>query len=200
MSRLTRAESQERTRVHLVGTALRLFMADGYTGTSLERVATEAGFSKGAVYSNFRSKQELGLAALDRNQGDRVAALLERVGSAKTVAERLAGFRAWAEEHIGDEGWTSFEVEFATANRHDADVRAALAARRTLAIDLITGLVEAQSVLAGAEPLLPARQLAETALGLGIGLGVQRAIDPTVSLDPLVDLVSRAAGPLLDRP
>ena len=56
-TRLTRPESQARTRAELIATARDLFLSDGYAGTSLERVAEAAGYSKGAVYSNFASKK-----------------------------------------------------------------------------------------------------------------------------------------------
>lgn len=73
MARLTRAESQARTREQLIETAKQLFLRDGYSVTSLERVADEAGYSKGAVYSNFRNKDELCLAVLDRIHDEQVA-------------------------------------------------------------------------------------------------------------------------------
>src|SRR6478672_12120515 len=65
MARLSRADSQRRTRRTLVRTARELFLRDGYFATSLERVAETAGYSKGAVYSNFRGKKELCLEVLD---------------------------------------------------------------------------------------------------------------------------------------
>ena len=61
MARLTRAESQERTRRLLVEAATRLFLRDGFRATSLETIAEEAGFSRGAVYSNFASKTAIGV-------------------------------------------------------------------------------------------------------------------------------------------
>ena len=60
MTRLSRAESQAQTREQLIQTARRMFVSDGFLGTSLEKVAAEAGYSKGAVYSNFSSKFDLG--------------------------------------------------------------------------------------------------------------------------------------------
>ena len=53
---LTRAERQAQTRVKLIDVARSMFLEDGYGATSLDRVALEAGFSKGAVYSNFQGK------------------------------------------------------------------------------------------------------------------------------------------------
>src|SRR5207247_11276130 len=65
--RLTRQESQARTRTLLLEVATAEFLAHGYTGTSLERVAELAGFSKGAVYGNFAGKEELSLAVLENH-------------------------------------------------------------------------------------------------------------------------------------
>lgn len=66
--RLTRAEMQERTRAALVEAAYRLFERGGFSSVSLDEIAEEAGYSKGAVYSNFRSKEDLFLYLLEREQ------------------------------------------------------------------------------------------------------------------------------------
>lgn len=63
----TRAARQRETRAALVESALRAFARDGYHGANLEQIANQAGYSKGAVYSNFDSKAELFLAVIDRN-------------------------------------------------------------------------------------------------------------------------------------
>jgi AcrR family transcriptional regulator len=62
--RLTRDESQARTRAELLRAASRLFLRDGYAATSLAAIAEEAAVTKGAVYSNFESKEDLFLALL----------------------------------------------------------------------------------------------------------------------------------------
>lgn len=63
----TRAERQRETRDALILAALDAFSRDGYHATSLESIANEAGFSKGAVYSNFDGKSDLFLALMDFN-------------------------------------------------------------------------------------------------------------------------------------
>jgi AcrR family transcriptional regulator len=63
----TRAERQRETREALVLAALGAFARDGYHAASLEGIARDAGFSKGAVYSNFAGKSELFLAVMDFN-------------------------------------------------------------------------------------------------------------------------------------
>ncbi|MFV2178159.1 TetR/AcrR family transcriptional regulator [Actinomadura sp. LOL_016] len=65
--RRSRAEQKRETRDALVLAALEAFTRDGYHGASLEGIAGEAGFSKGAVYSNFGGKAELFLAVMDHN-------------------------------------------------------------------------------------------------------------------------------------
>jgi AcrR family transcriptional regulator len=62
--RLTREESKARTRAELLRAASRLFLRNGYVATSLSDIAEEAALTKGAVYSNFESKEELFLALL----------------------------------------------------------------------------------------------------------------------------------------
>lgn len=65
--RLTRGEQQARTRRELVLSALGHFTQHGYHGARLDLIAADAGYSKGAVYSNFADKAELFLAVLDHN-------------------------------------------------------------------------------------------------------------------------------------
>ncbi len=115
---MTRAESQARTRTQLLRTARELFLRDGYLATSLDKVADAAGFSKGAVYSNFRNKDELCLAVLDELRAERVAEITGLLG-APTTDERLRRFEAWAERVIGDPQWTTLEFEFAVQARRD---------------------------------------------------------------------------------
>lgn len=64
---LSRRDMQRMTRERLVFTARAAFAREGYHGARLDRIAQEAGFSKGAVYSNFANKAELFLAVLDAN-------------------------------------------------------------------------------------------------------------------------------------
>src|SRR5437016_838673 len=57
--RLTRAERQAQTRQDLLDAAARVFVKRGFTGSSVEEISAEAGYTRGAFYSNFRSKNEL---------------------------------------------------------------------------------------------------------------------------------------------
>lgn len=66
VKRLTRAEQQQETREALVDAAIKLFIERGVDATTIEEITAEAGFSRGAFYSNFESKDALFLAACRR--------------------------------------------------------------------------------------------------------------------------------------
>ncbi|MGV9616316.1 TetR/AcrR family transcriptional regulator [Nocardia xishanensis] len=189
MARLTRSESQARTRADLVATARDLFLTDGYAKTSMERVAEEAGYSKGAVYSNFRTKKELCLEVLEHIHATKFGEVAELVAAEESLDDRLARLQDWAERTLGDIGWTMLEFEFATLSRDDPELRAALVSN----LGAVRGAVAAQlQILADSLGLvlpMPAEDAAATVLSLGLGLGIQRAIDPSLSARLITDAV-----------
>ncbi|MEU1514524.1 TetR family transcriptional regulator [Streptomyces sp. NPDC005811] len=186
MARLSRVESQERTREQLVATARELFLRDGYGVTSLSDVAETAGYSKGAVYSNFRSKGHLCLAVLDDIRAEQLALLTESVMRDPGAEDRLAAFASWSEANIG-ETWTVLEVEFLTGVRHDEELRREITARVTAIRAALALLIEALAQELGTAPAMPPEQAAMTLLSLGIGLGLQRVADPSVPTAVLTD-------------
>jgi len=190
MPRMSRAESQAQTRAQLVSTARQLFFEDGYHPTSLEKVADAAGFSKGAVYSNFRNKDELCTAVLDEVRGERLAEILDIMSKPDTPS-RIEALREWAERVIGDPGWTSLEVEFAAHARHNEPLRHDLASRLTAILQMLTGAAESAD---GAAPQLPGSETAIVMLALGVGLGLLRSIDPAIPVDGLVDVLRLVSG------
>ncbi|WP_410788164.1 TetR/AcrR family transcriptional regulator [Kribbella sp. C-35] len=194
MPRMTRAESQARTRETLVATATALFLRDGYAATSLEKVADEAGYSKGAVYSNFRNKDELCLAVVDAIRTDQAHRMALALEGAKTLDAMLKAFQRWADATIGDVAWTVFEVEFATRARQDEQVRRGLAERNAQIRDAVAALLTEHAEAFGIELPMPAEDCATALLSLGVGLGVQRAIDPGVGVAVLPGVIRILAG------
>ncbi|WP_327143915.1 TetR/AcrR family transcriptional regulator [Nocardia sp. NBC_01327] len=189
MARLTRSESQARTRTDLLVTARDLFLTEGYAKTSLERVAEEAGYSKGAVYSNFKTKSALCLEVLGLIHETKFGEVTELIEGDDSLEARLERFQSWAERTLGDVGWTMLEFEFAIVARDDPALQAALVS----SLGLVRGTVAAQlQVLADSTGLtlpLPAEDAATAVLSLGLGLGIQRAIDPSLSARLITDAV-----------
>lgn len=187
MARMTRAESQAQTRSQLIATAKQMFFTDGYHPTSLEKVADAAGYSKGAVYSNFRNKDELCTAVIDEIHAERMGEVLALVAR----PDRFDALLEWAERVIGDPGWTSMEAEFALHARRDEQLRTEFAERLRGAIEMLANGVDSADDL---ELAMPSREAATAMLALGIGLGLMRSIDPSIPANGLIDTLRLVAG------
>jgi AcrR family transcriptional regulator len=194
VKRLPRTESQKKTRGVLIARAKTLFLRDGYHLTSLEKVAEHAGYSKGAVYSNFRSKDELCLAVLDAIHDSEVTSIASALGTKGSFEARLRVLEKWAERMIGDAGWTELEIQFAIHARRDAKLAKELASRAEGVRNALAMVLAAESDGRGAPALLPPEVLATALLSLGIGIGVQRLLDPKLSITPLTDTFRALLG------
>src|ERR1700674_3832781 len=64
---LTPERRRQQTRDHLLAAAAEVFAERGFHGATLDEVAAVAGFTKGAVYSNFKNKEDLFLALFQAN-------------------------------------------------------------------------------------------------------------------------------------
>jgi len=190
MARKTRVETQAETRAQLLKTARQLFFDDGYRPTSLEKVADAAGYSKGAVYSNFRNKDELCTAVLDEVRAERFGEVVAMLATPDTPA-RIEALRDWSERVIGDPGWTSLEVEFAVHARANEKLRTELAGRFDGIRQMLTAAVESAE---SADLTMPGREAATVVLALGVGLGLLRTIDPSVPITGLIDTIRLLTG------
>lgn len=106
--RLTRDEQRARTRADLLEAAVSVFAERGYHGASVDQVADAAGFTKGAVYSNFSSKEELFLALFDEVHEDMLAGL----DQAMAVAPEQRGAAIAAAVSTWSRTWFLLETEF----------------------------------------------------------------------------------------
>jgi AcrR family transcriptional regulator len=97
MSRPSRSETQAQTRERLLDAAERAFAAEGFGGASLDRIAEAAGFTRGAVYSNFADKADLFVAVLDRRLDRRHGEVADAMLAARDPDAFVAALRspAW---------------------------------------------------------------------------------------------------------
>ncbi|GAB3568193.1 TetR/AcrR family transcriptional regulator [Amycolatopsis endophytica] len=195
MARLTRAESQAHTRRRLLATATALFLRDGFTATSLERVADEAGFSKGAVYSNFRNKDELCLAVLDGVRAEKAATVGEALSRTESLEDLLRVFTVWAEGSAGDQEWIRLEAEYLLNCRRDPALLADLARSNAGISDRITQLLTTNSRRLGVRLPMDVRHAAHALFGITIGLGLLRSADPAIGAEPFTAVVRLLAQP-----
>lgn len=112
--RQSRAERQAETRSRVLMSAKHVFQMRGYHPSSLDEIAEAAGYSKGAVYSNFPSKDELFLALLDQVTDERIQALDKLFKGARDLDESLRALEVrWREILDAERPWSHVEYEFA---------------------------------------------------------------------------------------
>lgn len=182
-SRTTRAERQAQTRERLIEVARELFLGEGYAATSLDKVAVAAGFSKGAVYSNFSGKEELCMAVLDTIHEEQVRGIVEAFTVDADLDGRIDAFAAWAREKLGHPRWTALEVEFAAVARQSPWVATELVKRHRMLVAASADLIRRVVADEGIELGLDAQKAATALLSLGIGLGAMRSLDNQLDVD-----------------
>lgn len=132
--RMTRAERAARTRKLLMRAASKVCAKHGLERASIDEVAEEAGFTKGAFYSNFRSKEELFLAMLDEHFGEQLDKLDRRMAEEGEIGEQAREAAIDFAHHLSDEPeWVRLYFQFAAHAARDEGFRAELVTRnRTL--------------------------------------------------------------------
>jgi len=196
MQRLSRADAQSRTRALIVASATELFLRDGFTATSLEAVAAHAGFTRGAVYSNFANKVALGTAVIDDLYDRETTRVLTLAESARDdgLAAVIDSLDEWGRTIVGDRSWFRLEMAVAASNAEDGELRAATASRYERIRTATATLVRELEAAHGLELPVDADTLALGLFSLILGLGMQRATDPSVSTDVVAVFVRRLLG------
>jgi AcrR family transcriptional regulator len=199
--RLSRPERKERTRTDLVAAARRVFERHGFHRASLEQIAEEAGYTKGAVYSNFAGKDELFLAVLDEHIAERVPVYSEIIrgqrtfeGALRAIARHLV---ALGEE---DPAWTPLLVEFWTHASHHAPLRRAVAERNQRQLHAIGELLDELAARHGMAYRLPTPEFVRGSSALARGMGLERLVEPGLPLGELFEEMFVAYCTGLTRP
>ena len=175
--RLSRAEQNDRNRALLLAAARRVFLERGYYAATLDQIADEAGFSKGAVYSRFASKADMFLALLE----DRIA---ERAAENARLAGELAGtgnFGALLDLAERAErsapGWRLLVTEFRVHAARDPELNRRYAALHAQAVDGVAKVFAEVSKEDAKDLPLPPRQLAELWLAIETGRALEQIAD-----------------------
>ncbi|HEY5317564.1 MAG TPA: TetR/AcrR family transcriptional regulator [Solirubrobacteraceae bacterium] len=170
-TRLSRSERTALTRGELLEAAERLFYRDGYHGTTLEKIAEEAGYTKGAVYSAFESKADLFLTLVDaiiEQRLEEIGALFARHPLGPSRLTSLAGRPV--EERA--QRWALLVIEFWVHAAREPDLLEQFASRYRRVRDGLAALAAETSTPLGAE------SWALVTLALVNGLALERSIDP----------------------
>tara|TARA_B100000678_G_scaffold275530_1_gene267561 strand:+ start:4977 stop:5639 length:663 start_codon:yes stop_codon:yes gene_type:complete len=108
-----RAEVAFQTRTRLLTATAKLIAKNGYDATSVEDIAAEAGYTHGAIYRHFDSKETLFLESVSAYIGPRLTLLFERLESIQSLDEQVAYLaHHFYERSEKDPDWILLENEF----------------------------------------------------------------------------------------
>jgi AcrR family transcriptional regulator len=178
--RLTRAEARTRTRERLLATAEQVFARKGFAGASVEEIAEAAGYSIGALYSNFDGKQQILTEVLSRRAASRIAAAVRIIDDAIAgTADPLgASGRLLAEVADKDRDFALLQAESWLYAVQSPEAMDALSARRQELSTAVERLVAAELDRRGTTAAIPlAPSVTTVVLALFDGLVRQRRTD-----------------------
>lgn len=188
--RKTRVEQQAETRARLLEAAQTVFSRMGYHGSSIELVAAEAGYSKGAVYSNFASKEEMFLELL-RMHMDRDLAELEDIVE-MTPEELFPANTRWLENmHAIMPDMPTMMIELQLHARRNAEFAKAFYPLQERKIMGVADICRKYFDASGVPMSLDAVELAYIIEALVHGLSLQRPLRDTGE--------TNEAGAIIDR-
>jgi AcrR family transcriptional regulator len=180
--RQTRAEKQARTRATLLVTAASVFAERGYQGASVEEIAEEAGYSHGAVYSNFDGKADLFLAVLEEYMAERAQELAASQAALTEDAPIEARARAladqWMDRFARDRESFLLHMEFIAHAGRDPELAERFGTRSAALREAIAAYIAHYQEEEGIEPTLPPADLALVLRALGIGLAIEALVSP----------------------
>jgi AcrR family transcriptional regulator len=178
MARLTRGERRQQTHARLLDAAGQVFARRGFHAATLDEVADAAGHTKGAVYSNFASKDALFLALLDQ----RVAAQLEQVEALYAIEsseELRAAMRGRTEpEFAAARDFGLLMVEFSLYAMRRPAAQAELAKRYRQLRGRLAELITRRYASRQSAPPMAPEHLAALVLATDAGLFLQYAAEP----------------------
>ena len=112
--RLTREESRAQTRTRLIAIGREHFLRYGLGGAVAETIAEEAGYSRGALYSNFDGKEELFLAVIHEEQARHFNVFRSILTQEPSSRKRLRRMRDTFADMVTDPDWIVLHAEFET--------------------------------------------------------------------------------------
>lgn len=171
-----RRPPREQTRREILDAAARAFAQRGFHGASVEAIAAEAGLSTGAVYSNFKSKEDLFLTLYEERLATRaqeLRAAAERAGDpgaaiSSAAQEVTRMFRANPE-------WLLLYFEFALLAARDPKFARRFRDLRRRGLDQLTRGIE-EGLRAAGRDSAAAPRIARAARAAGYGLALEHVL------------------------
>jgi AcrR family transcriptional regulator len=190
-----RARQVAANRRQLLAAARDVFGELGYARASLDEIADRAGFTKGAVYSHFRSKADLFVSLLEERIAQRAARQREQATTTMTATDVAAMVRQVVSLSRADPRWRLAVLEVRVVAARDEELNARYAAAHQAALDGLVETVRAMFAALHTQPRLPIEHLAAIAFALDSGGFLEDvAIPGSMPSERVAELFSNLAG------
>jgi AcrR family transcriptional regulator len=177
---LSRKEKQAQTRSALLRSAAKLICRKGITEASVDDISTDAGYTKGAFYANFKSKEEMFLVMLDEAYAEE----LERLESSLPGDRPVEEVRESAEDFIrfvrADPEWPRLYFEFVVYAARNPEFREELATRNRTMRERIAEVIRNWTAEFQGDPPFPYEDIATMLFCLADGFLIQQLVEPDV--------------------
>jgi AcrR family transcriptional regulator len=191
---MERATAEPTPREEVVSAAAKVFLRDGFQGSSVRRIAAEAGMTTGAIYSSFEGKADLFLAVLEEKLDPELAELYDaarRAPRGKAGAAVGERFSAYLKKR---RRWLILLIEFWAQAARDRRTQRVFDRRHGGLRAAIAETLGERAARLGIPLALPADELATVLIALTNGFAVERLADPKAVPG---DLYGRAVDLLL---
>lgn len=178
--RLRRGERKAQNRDQILEAARAVFFDQGFHGASLDEIAEVAGFTKGAVYSNFRGKDDLFLEVLAEKIHRHVQMYTDAMGSDVAFETTIRGAaRGMVEAITREPAWLPLLVEFWTHAARDRELKDVVLDRHERGLEALANLLEEVATNSGLTYAAPVLEVARSAGALYRGIALERLINPS---------------------
>ena len=183
----TRDEKKARTRRRLLDAAAEVFAHRGFAATSLDEVAEVAGFSKGAVYSNFAGKEDLFLSVLDEHVTRQMLDIRGDIDVTRSAGEQVmeAGQR-FMDLFQRERAWYLLSFEFLVYAARNPEFQVEFAARQRAQRAAVVAMLEENAAAMAIPMSLPPERMAVALEALANGIAFAKLADEQGVPDDLV--------------
>ena len=177
MARARQRENQAQTYESLVRSARECIARNGYAATTVDQIAEHAGFSKGAFYYSFDSKEAIMLEILERIHGEDIRELRVIFDEQEDAASLDRAFDRWAEARYRNTEWAKLNVELQLHSSRHAGFAGKYAAHFEKYKTQLSALIALNFARHGKALPAPAIEFSAALIALVDGLALQHSLN-----------------------
>ncbi|MBB5957292.1 AcrR family transcriptional regulator [Saccharothrix tamanrassetensis] len=196
MVRLTRAQQQRRTHEHLLDAGRQVFLRRGFLAATVEEIAADAGYTRGAVYKHFGGKEGLWLAIIEADADTHLRQLRNALAEANDRDALIAALIPAGPTDEAAAKWSAAAAEVLAATARQPDTAALVAAVQRGHDEQVAALLAEHARRLRLEPAVPLHQAVVMIGALGIGLALRQTIAPPADSVAILTHVLRTVFPL----